>query len=459
MGYRDLRGLVAALQAMGELHRVEAEVDPSLEIAEITDRQCKLPGGKALFFSRVKGSRYPVATNLFGSETRMAAALEVPALAALTPLMEELLASPEAAPLPVEVPDPPCREVVRRDPDLALYPFLKSWPGDGGRFVTLPLVFTADRETGAVNCGMYRVRVFEDNCAGIRWKRGSGGHGHYLGYQAAGAPMPVAIAVGGPPALTLAASLPLPEPLDELRLAGFLAGEPVRMARCLTLPLMVPADAELVIEGFIEPGRTRPEGPFGNHTGFYDPGEQVPLLRVSCITQRADMIYPATVVGRPPMEDCYLARAAERLLLPLSRRQCPEIVDIAMPMEGIFHGLALVAIRKGAAGQGRRVLESLRSGGWLKRGKVLVVVDAGEEGLTLSDALWKALNAVRFPRDLVVTPDGLLGVDATRKLPEEGGERLEELRQDRSVSALVRSRWLEYGFSGDGGGKGLGNEQ
>ena len=447
MGYRDLRGFIAALDSMGELHRVEAEVDPSLEIAEITDRQSKRGGGKALFFSRVKGSRYPVATNLFGSDSRMAAALGVDELAALTPLMEGLLASPEAAPAPVEVSVPPCREVVRRDPDLALYPFLKSWPGDGGRFITLPLVFTADPDSGAVNCGMYRVRIYDDNCAGIRWKKGSGGHGHYLRYLAAGTRMPVAIVVGGPPALILAASMPLPEPLDELRFAGHLAGEPVRMTRCLTSPLMVPADAELVIEGFIEPGSTRLEGAFGNHTGFYDAGEEVPVLTVGCITHRADMVYPATVVGRPPMEDCYLARAAERLLLPLSRRQCPEIVDIAMPVEGIFHGCALVSIRKSRAGQGRRVLESLRSEGWLKKGKMLVVVDAADGPLTLSGGFWQALNAVDFTRDLVLTPGGgLLGIDATRKLPEEGGERLEELLQDRNVSALVERRWREYGF-------------
>jgi len=448
MGYRDLRGFIARLEALGELHTVAAEVDPQLEIAEITDRQSKEGGGKALLFSRVKGSPFPVATNLFGSERRMAAALGVADLGALTRLMEDLLARPEAAPAPVASLVPPCQEVVRRDPDLGLFPFLKSWPGDGGRFITLPLVFTMDPESAAVNCGMYRVRIFDDNCAGIRWKQGSGGHAHYAKYRAAGAPMPVAIAVGGHPALALAASLPLPDPLDELGFAGYLAGEPVETAACLTSALRVPAHAELVIEGFVAPGEARLEGGFGNHTGCYDPGEEVPVLRVSCITHRGDLIYPATVVGRPPMEDCYLAKAAERLLLPFSRRQCPEIVDIVMPVEGIFHGCALVAIGKTAPGQGRRVLEALRGSGWLKSGKLLVVVDATERGLTLSGGFWQALNAARFPRDLVLTPDGCLGIDATRKLPEEeGGERqLEELRQDPSVSALVERRWREYGF-------------
>lgn len=446
MAYTDLRGFLARLDAMGELLRVDAEVDPLLEIAEITDRQSKGADGKALLFSRVKGSRFPVATNLFGSESRMAAALQVASLGSLTRLMEELLARPEAAPAPVAVRRAPCQEVVERDPDLGLYPFLQSWPGDGGRFITLPLVFTGDPDSGALNCGMYRVRIFDSKCAGIRWKERSGGHSHYLKYLKAGRSMPVAIALGGDPALTLAACLPLPEPFDELGCAGYLRGEPVQTVTCLTSALRVPAHAELVIEGFVEPGETRWEGGFGNHTGFYDKGEDVPVLRVTCVTHRGDLIYPATVVGPPPMEDCYLAKAAERLLLPFSRRQCPEIVDITLPLEGIFHGCAVVAIRKSAPGQGRRVLESLRGSGWLKMGKLLVVVDATDAALTLPGAFWQALNGARFPHDLVVA-DGCLGIDATRKFPEEGGPReLQELRQDPSVSALVERRWREYGF-------------
>lgn len=446
MAYRELRDFLARLDALGELQRVAAEVDPELEIAAISDRHCKAPGGgKALLFTRVKGSRFPVATNLFGSYARMALALEVAELGALSGRTERLLDSPREAVPPRLVQAAPCQEVVRQVPDLLSYPFLKSWPADGGRFVTLPLVFTKDPETGAVNCGMYRIRIFDDFHAGVRWKRGSGGFGHHEKYAAAGLRMPVAIAVGAGPALTLAASLPLPEPFDELSFAGFLDREPVEMVRCLSCELSVPARAELVIEGFIEPGASRCEGRFGNHTGRYDQGEEVPLLRVSCITHRLDPICQATVVGPPPMEDCYLAKAAERLLLPFSRRQCPEIVDINLPMEGIFHGCAVIAIRKTEAGQGRRVLESLRESGWLKRGKLLVVVDAGDAALTLPNAFWQALNGAEFPRDLVFS-DGCLGVDATRKLPEEGGERLEELRQDPAVSALVQSRWREYGF-------------
>lgn len=258
--------------------------------------------------------------------------------------------------------------------------------------------------------------------------------------------MPVAIAVGADPALTLAASLPLPEPLDELSFAGYLSGGAVEVVRCLDSDLVVPASAELVIEGYIEPGETRGEGPFGNHTGSYDPGEEVPVLRVTCVTRRRDPVLQATVVGPPPMEDCFLGKAAERLLLPLLRKDCPEIVDILMPIEGIFHGCAIVAIAKKRPDDGRRVLERLRAGGWLKKGKLLVVVDAAEGPLTLSQGFWRAINAVRFPRDLVVTPDGCLGVDATRKLPQEGGVPAKELMQDESVRARVERRWREYGF-------------
>ena len=447
MAYRDLGGFLARLAALGELLRVDAEVDPDLEIAAITDRQSKTAGGgKALFFSRVRGSRFPVATNLFGSQARMAAALQVEDLDELSGRMERLLQAPGEAPPPRLVDSAPCQEVVERAPDLGDYPFLKSWPGDGGRFITLPLVFTRDPESGQGNCGMYRVRLFDERSAGIRWKRGSGGYGHYRNYQAAGREMPVAVAVGADPSLTLAACLPLPEAFDEISFAGFLRGEPVEMVRSLSSELLVPAHAEIVIEGYLEPGATRPEGRFGNHTGRYDSGEEVPVLRVTCITHRKDPVCQATVAGPPPMEDCYLARAAERLLLPLSRRQCPEIVDIRQPLEGIFHGCALVAIRKTFPGQGRRVLESLRGGGWLHKEKLLVVVDADARELTLSQAFWQALNEARLPGDLELG-DGFLGVDATRKFPEEGGrEEFEALKQDPSVSALVERRWREYGF-------------
>ena len=456
MAHRELRDFLAALDAAGELRVIDAECDPELEIAAVTDLQSKAPGGgKALLFRRVKGSPFPVATNLFGSHARMASALGVANLEELGPRVEPLLDFPLAAPQPVLVENAPCQEVVEEHPSLLEYPFLKSWPGDGGRFITLPLVFTRDPETGAANCGMYRVRIFDERRGGIRWKRGSGGFGHYEKYRAAGEKMPVAIVVGAAPSLTLAAALPLADPFDELSFAGFLDGGGVEMTRCLSVPLAVPARAELVIEGFIEPGATLPEGRFGNHTGRYHAGEEVPVLTVTCITRRRNPVCQATVVGPPPMEDCYLAKAAERLLLPFSRRECPEIVDLTLPLEGIFHGCALVSIRKRAPGDGRRVLEKLRAGGWLKRGKLLVVVDAVEEPLTVARGFWQALNQVDFERDLLLS-EGCLGIDATRKLPEEGGDPDDrELKQDPEVSALVRKRWREYGLGENEGAERL----
>ncbi|UFS71874.1 UbiD family decarboxylase [Geomonas sp. RF6] len=445
MAHRDLRAFLERLKSLGELHTVQVEVDPDLEVAEITDRQSKAPGGgKGLLFLRVKGSPFPVATNLFGSPARMAAALDVAALSSLTGRMEELLADPALAPLPVRITAPRCQEAVQETPDLSLFPFVKSWPGESGAFITLPLVFTRDPETGAGNCGMYRVRIFDGASAGIRWKKGSGGWRHHEKHRTAGTRMPVAIALGGPPALTFAAALPLPDPFDEISFAGFLNRAPLEMARCLTCDLEVPADAELVIEGYLDPGGTRGEGAFGNHTGCYDPGEEVPVLQVTCVTHRADLIYPATIVGPPPMEDCHLAKGAERAMLALSRRQCPAIVDISLPLEGIFHGCALVAIEKRAPGEGRAVLESLREGGWLKRGKILVVLDA-LPGDPFADALWRTLNHARFPRDIVVE-DGRIGLDATRKLPGEADEVLRPLEKDPAVTALVTKRWKDYGF-------------
>ncbi|MCM0080462.1 UbiD family decarboxylase [Geomonas sp. Red32] len=446
MAFRDLRGFLAALDAAGELHRVAAEVDPELEIAAVTGRHCKAPGGgRALLFERVRGSAVPVATNLFGSAARMALALGVAGLGELTGRSAPLFASPALAVPPVSVPAAPCREVTIERGGLGRFPFLKSWPGEEGRFITLPLVFTRDLATGEVNCGMYRVRIFDDATAGLRWKPGSGGFAHYRGYAEAGVPMPVAIALGADPVLTLAASLPLPDSFDELSFAGYLRGEPVEITPSLFPGLSVPARAELVIEGYLEPGAFAAEGPFGNHTGSYHPGEQVPMLRVERITHRKDPILQATVVGAPPMEDCWMARAAERILLPLVTRLCPEVVDILMPMEGIFHGCAVVSIRKTFPGQGRKVLESLREGSWLRRGKLLVVVDAGEREATWAELFWRALNGVRFPDDLVAG-EGVLGVDATRKLPAEGGDGAPGLVADPAVARLVERRWREYGF-------------
>ena len=473
---QDLHTFLAHLEEAGHLHRVAVETDPVLEIAAITDRVCKLPeGGTALLFERVRGSRFPLATNLFGSNRRVCAALGVNDLAELAGRMEELLAaapaddllgltasSPVLAPFaPRETAEAPCREVAEPVPDLERFPFLKVWSGDGapgrsGRFLTLPLVITRDPEGGRPNCGLYRVEVLDGHTAALHWRPGSGAAGHARQWAARGAPMPVAIALGGDPAALFAALLPLPAGLDELQLAGWLRREPLAVSRCRTSDLQVPATADLVIEGFVAPGESVEAGAFGNHTGFYALAGKVPLLRVTAISRRSVPIIPATVVGRPPMEDCWLARAAGRFLLPLIRRVVPGVVDLHLPFAGIFHGCALVAVAKSRPGQGREVLAGLWQGGWLGEGRLLVIVDRDVDLHNADDLPWRVLNRVRWERDLVFGPvedgglvGGRLGVDATRKLPEElaGAAWPGEVRPDEATVRLVAQRWREYGLS------------
>jgi 4-hydroxy-3-polyprenylbenzoate decarboxylase len=298
---------------------------------------------------------------------------------------------------------------------------------------------------------MYRVEVFGRDCAGIHWRRESGGAGHYRKYLARGERMPVAVAIGGDPAVIYAASAPLPEDIDEMHLAGFLRREPVRLLKCITSGLMVPAEAELVIEGYLEPGEKGRGGAFGNHTGFYAASRDVPVMHVTCITRRWDMIYTATVVGRPPMEDCYMAKATERFLLPMIRLAMPEIIDINLPMEGIFHGCAMVALDKRHPGHPREVIEALWAGGWLADARLLVIVDADMDVHDLSLIAWKVLNVVDWRLDLVVSatdretvPLRRIALDATRKVNEAGDRR--EIARGREVSLLVDNRWREYGL-------------
>ena len=294
---------------------------------------------------------------------------------------------------------------------------------------------------------MYRVEVLDGRTAAIHWRAGSGGAGHWREYCRRGERMTVAIVLGGDPASIYAATAPLPEGLDEMLFAGALRGAPVEMVRCLESDLLVPAHAELVIEGFIEPGATARGGSFGNHTGYYAPGEEVPLFRVSAVTRRRHAVWPATVVGPPPMEDCWLAQAGTRLLLPLLRRLLPEIVAIHQPVEGIFHGCAIVAIDKSEPGLGGRVIAGLWREGWLRRSRLLVVVDRDVAPDDLSRVAWLALNNADWRHDLVTSGDQL-AIDATRKLPGEAGgdPPRKPLAPDAVTVALVERRWQEYGF-------------
>ena len=365
MAYSDLREFITALEKRGELKRIPFEVDPVLEITEFADRAVK-GGGPALLFEKPKGSSVPVFINGFASARKMEIALEVSSVEEIARRISEYLEMrmpegligklrmlPKLAEMgsffPKTVSGGPCKEVIRHDGfSLADYPILKCWPQDGGRFITLPLVFTTNPDTGKRNCGMYRLQVFDERSTGMHWQTHKQGAEHYRRRLQAGGSkrMDVAVAVGSDPATMYSAILPLPPDLDEMMIAGFLRGKPVEMVKCETSDLEVPANAEIVLEGYVELGELRTEGPFGDHTGFYSLDDQYPVFHVTCITQRKDPIYATTIVGPPPMEDYFMGKAIERIFLPLMRLQLPEVRDISMPPEGVFHNLILVSIRK-----------------------------------------------------------------------------------------------------------------
>jgi 4-hydroxy-3-polyprenylbenzoate decarboxylase len=487
VAYKDLRDYLMVLESKGLLHRISIEVDPILEISAITDRVCKGPdGGKALFFEKVKGSEYPVVTNIFGSFERMCLALEMNNIndialrieelmnqAPPKTLMEKLAMLPKLLEfskfLPRSIKTAPCQEVIEKDePDLTKFPVLQCWPDDGqptdeGRFITFPMVFTRDPETGRPNCGMYRIHIYDKNTTGMHWHIHKDGARHFDKYRALKKMMPAAIAVGSDPAVIYAATAPLPESIDEMLFAGFIRREPVGMVKCITSDIEVPANSELVIEGFIDPEESRIEGPFGDHTGFYSAADYYPVFHVTCITHRKDLIYPATIVGKPPMEDCYMAKATERIFLPLMRLDFPEIKDINLPMEGVFHNCCIISIKKSYPGHARKIIHGLWGKGQMMFAKLLIIVDDDVDVQNISYTAWRVLNNVDWKRD-TVTADGPLddldhsanfprygskmGIDATRKTREEGMTRdwPRELFMTDEVLRLIESRWNEYGF-------------
>jgi len=482
MAYKDLREFLRVLEERNLLKRVKAEVDPILEITEITDRMCKSPdGGKALFFEKVKGSEYPVVTNIFGSFERMCLALEVQSLDDIARRIEEILNQPLPETLkekllmlprlfefskylPKRVKDAPCQEVIERDnPDLSKFPILKCWPHDGGRFITLPMVFTKDPETGIQNCGMYRIHVYDKTTTGMHWHIHKDAQRHYEKYKALGKQMPATIAVGSDPATIYSATAPLPQSIDEMLFAGFLRRKPVEMVKCITSDIEVPANSELVIEGYLNIGEMRLEGPFGDHTGFYSPIEHYPVFHVTCITHRKDMIYPATIVGKPPMEDCYMGKATERIFLPLLRLDFPEIRDMNLPMEGVFHNAVLISIKKSYPGHAKKIIHGLWGKGQMMFSKLIIVVDEDVDVQDISYTAWRVLNNTDWRRDVVIAEGPLddldhsanfprygakMGIDATRKMREEGMMREwpKEISMSPEIKGLVTDRWKEYGI-------------
>jgi 4-hydroxy-3-polyprenylbenzoate decarboxylase len=395
--YNNLRDFIEFLESKGDVKRIRTEVSSYLEISRFTDHESKSPdGGKALLFEKVRGSSFPVVTNAFGSPRRICQALGVDHLDQLGERIEKLLnmgppenirqffhlvssglAMTQFFPRRHRKPHPPCQEVVHtgKDVDLSTIPVLHCWPLDGGPFVTLPLVFTRSLVTGKQNAGMYRMQIYDRNTTGMHWHIHKDGSHYYNEYCRAKKRMPVAVAVGTDPATTYAATAPLPRGVDEMILAGFIRQKPVYRTRCLTVDLEVPAEAEFVLEGYVDPGETRAEGPFGDHTGYYSPVDLYPVFHVTAITHRRDAIYSATLVGRPPMEDCYLAKATERLFLPLLKSMFPEIRDYWFPWEGVFHNIVIVSAEKEYPGQAQKLMSGLWGQGQMSFCKAIVVVD------------------------------------------------------------------------------------
>ncbi len=523
MPFDDLRQWIATLDRAGELKRIQTEVDPILEITEITDRVSKSrsgkPGGPALLFQNIKG--HPGAQlliNQFGSESRMKLALGVASFDEFADRIRVFmdLKSPQGfldklkmLPLlteagkffPKTVPTGPCKEVIKRDNfSLLDFPILQCWPLDAGRFITLPCVTTRDPKSGKRNLGMYRLQVYDGRTTGAHWQRQKVAAEHYRqalrnagrsenvsappftsfaksensaavdlmartsgGQVLSGSihpsgKMEVAVAIGTDPAVTFSAIVPAPPDVEEYLIAGFLRAAPVELVKCETVDLEVPASSEIVLEGYVSLDELRTEGPFGDHTGFYSLEDLYPVFHLTCITHRKDPIYATTIVGKPPMEDAYMGKAVERVFLPLMRLTIPELIDINLPIEGVFHNLMIVSIRKSYPGQARKVMNAIWSMGQAMFTKCIIVVDEDVDVQNIPDVTLKVLNHIDPERDIQFTLgpiDSLdhasrlanygskMGIDATRKWPTEGFNRPwpDEIVMDAKTKALVDGKW------------------
>jgi len=533
LAYNDLREWIAALERAGELKRIRTEVDPVLEIAEITDRVSKgrdsqgRTGGPALLFENPKGSKVPVLINQFGSERRMRMALEVDSLDEVADrirqfmevkspqgLLDKIKMLPMLADMgklfPKTVATGPCKENVHRgDFDLNSFPVLQCWPKDAGRFITLPCVITRDPKTGKRNVGMYRMQVYDGQTTGMHWQRQKIGAEHYremlrraasqnpqlvannatrVGQPASGdenphpeissvdimartsggsvipenglpaGKMDVAVAIGTDPAITFSAIVPAPPDVEEYLIAGFLRQKPVELVKCETVDLEVPASSEIVLEGYVNLDQLRAEGPFGDHTGFYSLEDMYPAFHVTCVTHRHNPIYATTIVGKPPLEDAYMGKAVERIFLPLMKLTIPELVDVNLPIEGVFHNLMIVSIRKSYPGQARKVMNAIWSLGQAMFTKCVIVVDEDVDVQNLAEVTLKVLNHIDPERDIQFTlgpVDSLdhasrlpnfgskMGIDATRKWSSEGFARPwpDEILMDAKTKAAVEAKW------------------
>jgi len=461
--FTDVNAFIAELDKRGELARITEPVDPKLEIAAVVDRVSKSPGGgPGLLFEKPVGSTsltasgtMPVAANIYGSMSRICLALGVTHLDELAKEIDELITPPmprgfmdalKMMPLvsrltdlmPKTVKDAPCQEIVKTDGGLDELPVLTTWPEDGGPFITLPLVITRDPDTGMRNIGTYRMQVYDRRTTGMHWQRHKGGAQHHRVAERQGKRLEVAVALGADPVLQYCATAPMPEGLDELMLAGVLSKRRVEMVKCRTVDLEVPAQAQIILEGYVEPGERRREGPFGDHTGLYSLADDFPVFHLTCMTMRKSPVYVTTVVGIPPMEDYYLGMASERIFLPILKKTLPEIVDMHFPASGIFHNFVLVSIDKRYPGHARKVMHAFWGLGQLMFSKCIVVVDKDVNVQDPAEVAWIAGTHVDPSRDIQIVTGpvddlddaaiapafgGKMGVDATRKLPSEGMTR------------------------------------
>lgn len=485
MAFYDLREFINALESRGMLKRIKTPVDCNLEITEITDRVSKMEGKKnvALLFENVKGYDIPVLMNAFGSMERLALAFGVNDIEEIPNELREILRLPyislqnkmdlihiiptakRAINFPKYVKKAPCQEVVITDnPTLDKFPILKCWPQDGGPFITLPLVFTRNPKTGKRNVGMYRLQKYDGQTTGMHWHLHKDGASNYRAYQEMGKDkIEVAVAIGTDPVITYAATAPLPRDIDEMVFAGFLRKKSVEMVKCKTVDVEVPACSEIVLEGYVNIGETRREGPFGDHTGYYSLADDYPVFHITCITHRKNPIYSATIVGKPPMEDCFLAKATERIFLPLLQQTLPEIRDINFPLEGVFHDCVMVSIKKTYPQQAKKVMHAIWGMGQMMFTKMIIVVDEHVDVQKEKEVWWRVFNNIDAKHDIVMVEGPLdaldhsspmakwgtkIGIDATKTWPEEGHTREwpDEINMSDDIKKLVDAKWQELGF-------------
>jgi 4-hydroxy-3-polyprenylbenzoate decarboxylase len=483
MAYDSFQDFLQRLEREGELSHVSESISPYLEITEIADRVMKSAGGgKALVFDRPTGYEMPVAINTMGSRKRMSMALGVSDYEEIACEIEDLL-KPEVPPgfvdklkmlpklarlasvPPKSVSSGMCQEVVKVGAEVNLreLPVLHCWPQDGGPFITLPLVFTFDPTTGKRNVGMYRIQIYDEQTTGMHWQLHKVGAEHHRRSEEKGQRIQAAVVLGGDPACTFSAIAPLPPGIDEMLFAGFLRHKPVQLVNCKTIDIKVPADAEIVLEGYVDPFERRPEGPFGDHTGYYTLTEPYPVFLVTAMTHRRNPVYPATIVGRPPMEDGWMGKAIERIFLPLVRMMVPEIVDMNLPVEACFHNMAFVSIKKRYPGHAFKVMNAIWGLGQLMFTKMIFIFDADVNVQDISECIWRLSNNIDPERDMLVTRGPIdvldhasramgfgskIGFDCTKKLKAEGFDREwpDVIEMSPDVKQKVDALWPKLGL-------------